>query len=144
MPASKRETIMAAVETLLKTVTAGSISAANVSRTRLAPFTAPDEMPAIKIEQGISSPDEDVNGALTWKLLIKVKVFQKGAIPDKESDLITDSVHSKLMAANALGLNYVIDIMPKESDPNYDYGDQPFVEVNQDFEITYRTNKGET
>ena len=141
---SKREQILVALETLLKTVTAGSISAANISRTRLAPFESPDQMPAIKIEQGISIPDENVLGTLDWKLLVKVKVYQKGAIPDLSADVLTLSIHSKMMAVNALGLSFITDIIPKDNDPNYDFGDQPFVEITQDFEILYRTNKGET
>lgn len=141
---SKREQILVALETLLKTVTAGSISATNISRTRLAPFESPAQMPAIKIEQGISIPDENVLGTLDWKLLVKVKVYQKGAIPDLSADVLTDSIHSKMMAVNALGLSFITDIIPKDNDPNYDYGDQPFVEITQDFEILYRTNKGET
>ena len=139
---SKKETIMAAVETLIKTVTAGSIQADNIVRTRLSPFDVPD-MPAVRIEQGIATPEENKLGKLDWKLIVSVRTYQKGDIPDSEADAICASIHEKMMAANALGLGYIIDIIPKEVDPNYDFAEYPFVEFVQEFEIIYETSKGE-
>lgn len=144
MAASKRETIMARTETVLKTISADIIPTAQITRTRIVPFSKV-KLPFINIRQGPAPADEKTVGKITWKLRIEIDVYQDGtsnAPPDKEADPILNEVSTKMLTAFD-AFTYVIDCTPAGVFPEYDDGDESQVLFTQVFEVNFRTNKGE-
>ena len=117
------EEIMQTIQTVLQ---AGVD--ADVFRGRVDPLEDA-QLPAIGLFQGAEEPERISLPFIDEMLEVRTEVAAKGTQINIETDLneLRRQVHLLLMASNALGLAYVIDIIPNGTDePNIDGAAEKF------------------
>jgi hypothetical protein len=141
MTTSKREAILAAIETAL----AGTTGVGNrIYRSRPEAFSR-GETPALVIEPGSESTidPERTGGAsmckLDWRLTVRIGIITRGAIPDQLADPIMVDIHQRLRT-NAAIKALVMTIYPSDNNWQQADGDQTAGATVCDWSIRYRTN----
>ena len=134
---TKREQILAAVDTLLVT-TAGATG--RVYRSRQEAFSR-NESPAVVIEPGPStSAAEPVSTCkIDHALTLVIAVYARGAIPDQVADPVVQSIHSLLLADRSLG-GLVMDVWPMSRAPEFERAESAAVWEVLTYRVTYRTS----
>lgn len=133
---TKRETILAAVRTVLTGATGVST---RIYRSRVEPI-AREESPAIVVEPLNDTASQNTSlPTLDWAMTVRVSVIVRGAVPDQLADPIIESLHGKLMADLTLG-GYAIDIQPIGVTFNFAEADGAAGEIQCDYRVLYRTS----
>jgi hypothetical protein len=133
---TKRESILAAVLTQLKTISSEIIDDDSIVRSRVNPYQK-SNLPAISVHPG---PDKVENISIPftdWSLIVRVKIYAGGDVPDSLADTIVEAVNDKMVEDTSLG-GLTMDISPLSVTPEFDEGDVTFVEITSEFEIKYR------
>lgn len=133
---TKRELVLEAVKTVLKTMT--SVSAAKVERSRIFPEDESD-CPCVGIEPLEDAENEIALSQFNHTLLIDVIVTCAGTVPDSNADPIVKEVRQKLMADRSLG-GLLMNLTPKGVKYEFDPSGQALVSVFCHFELFYREN----
>ena len=141
MTTSKREQILAAIETALAGTTGvGS----RIYRSRPEAFSR-GETPALVIEPGSESTidPERTGGAsmckLDWRLTVRIGIITRGAIPDQLADPVMVDIHQRLRT-NAGIRALVMTIYPASNDWQTADGDGTAGATVCDWSIRYRTS----
>jgi hypothetical protein len=132
---TKREEILAAITTLLKTMS--SVSASKVVRSRVDPFNSAN-LPCMTIEPLSDLADSNNLAFIDWLLSVRMTVYTKGDIPDQVADPIIDEIHSKLMGDETLG-GLLMGMAPKSVTYEFLEAADSLVAVSYDFDFKYRT-----
>lgn len=132
---TKRESILAAIETILEGVP--GVASGAVYRSRVSALSR-QESPAIVIEPVDDVPEYDNLTFMKWTLYVRISVIVRGAIPDQLADPIVENIYSLLMADRNLG-GKTFDILPAGTYFDMINGDQPIGVIENRFTITYRT-----
>lgn len=131
---TKREAILRAIETKLKTMT--NVSSTNVNRSRIYPEKDKD-FPAIRISPSTDQKDLEKLNVSDWKFMVRIEVFASGSIPDQAADPIVEELNTKIKSDWTLG-GLVMDMRLSSVDPEFFEGSLPSVNMICDFEIYYR------
>jgi hypothetical protein len=132
--ASKRETIMARVATVL----AGTSGVGTrIYRSRVDALSRA-ESPALLIEPVSDSATQDTLSTLAWTLTFRVSIVSRGPIPDQLADAAATDVHSKIMADTTLD-GLTTDILPASVEFQFLEADQTAGVTSLTFTATYRT-----
>jgi hypothetical protein len=131
---TKRETILAAVATAL----AGTAQVGNRIYRSRASALARSESPAIVVEPITDDADNGVVPKLDWRLIVRIAVVVRGAVPDQLADPVVEDVHKRLLTNSAL-LELVSEIVPVRVVFDSIDADQPAGVVMMDYSIRYRT-----
>jgi hypothetical protein len=97
---SKRELILAQVETVLKAVT--ELATDTVYRSRKAP-TRREEGVVVIIEPGKCIPDTSMTTVIDWSLTVNLILQVRSTTPDSDADDFINKIHTAMMADTSLG-----------------------------------------
>ena len=138
--ASKREQILAAIETLLQgTVQVGT----RIYRSRAQAYSR-SESPAISISPGEDNPANAPRtigaslGRLDQVLPVLIEIYVRGDVPDQLADPIGVDVHARMMADRTLG-GLAHEVQPDGWRPEYEPADATAGWIGHKFLIRYRT-----
>lgn len=132
---SKRETILARIETALAGTTGVST---RIYRDRTAAL-AKGEHPALLIlPSGADTCQRNAVGRLEWVLPVSVHVLVYADTPHTTADPIVADVHSKL-AGDATLQNLLVDWVPVNVDFQFLSGDGTIGHITMNFSAAYQT-----
>jgi hypothetical protein len=134
---TKREQILAAVDTLLAATTGAT---GRVYRSRQEAFSR-NESPSVVIEPGPStaSPEPVSTCKIDWSFILVITVYARGAIPDQAADPVVKSIHSLLMSDRSLG-GLVMDIWPGNRDSEFAAAETASLREMLTYRVQYRTS----
>jgi hypothetical protein len=137
MSTTKREQILAAVDTLLAATTGAT---GRVHRSRQEAFSR-NESPSVVIEPGPSTATaEPVSTCkIDHALTLVIAVYARGAVPDQAADPVVKSIHSLLMSDRSLG-GLVMDIWPMSRAPEFERAESAAVWEVLTYRVQYRTS----
>lgn len=131
---SKREQILAAIKTLVASVT----DLETVTRGRPSAF-ARDELPAANIIPISDTPDQPSLPRLQWSLIVRIVVQVRAATEaDSAVDPFLEDIHAALMADVSLG-GLVMDVQPVSTAFQLADSDLEGMIAASDFRIIYQT-----
>lgn len=134
---STRETILAAVQSVLLAATAvTALVGTRIYRTRREQITA---VPALQIEQDGVEAEQMVLGYTDHTMDIVITAFGEGDTPDSAPDAALSAAHAALMADPTLGQSNGVQILPnyRADPPNVDGID--FATIAHRYQVFYRT-----
>lgn len=113
-----------------------------IYRSRVEPL-ARAESPALVLEAMSNVPSQNTSlPTLDHVLTVRVVVIVRANVPDKASDPIVESLHSKLVADLTLG-GLAIDVQPGPTEFTLEQADTPVGVIYCTFRILYRTSVGD-
>ena len=130
-----REQILA---TLATTLASSPSIGAPVYRSRVTPI-ARNESPAVVIEPVQDQGNQEAIPKVDWRMLVRVSIIVRGAVPDQIADPITQGVHSKIMSDLTVG-GLAYDVQPLSVAWEYADADAGAAVVTMDFAVLYRTS----
>lgn len=136
---SKRENLLAAVDTVLKTMS--SVVSASVYRSRMAAFHA-NEFPAVVLAPTGDNPTQPNIAKVDWDFLFSVQVGVRAAmnqIPDQIADPILVEVYDKIMNSSTIN-DLLIERAPGRVAWKIDDADLSICWATMQFAVKYRTN----
>lgn len=131
---SLRETILAAVTTLLTNTTPAG---ANVFRSRVVALTR-NELPAIVVRPKSESLDTDTMNLALRYLIVDIEVHVRGDVPDQQADATLVAAHATLMADRTLG-SKCVSIFEIETQWDFADADQAAGMIVITYKIIYAT-----
>lgn len=141
MSDTKREQILKAITTKMKTITSMSSS---VFRSRVIPFMR-NQFPAYTVEFLTDSPDDSrfPQPIIDWSMVVCVRVFTKAdktndLTPDQVADPLVQAAHQKMVSDLTLG-GLSMDIQPAAVKNEIFDGDLETGIVSLNFLVKYRT-----
>ncbi len=107
---TKRESILAAIQTKLEAVNSPVDLSDRVFRSRKKAVSRA-EAPAVIIEPIRDDNESETIYRLTWSLVVRVSLIVRGDIPDQVADPIIEAIHAAIMTDVSLG-GLSMDIEP--------------------------------
>lgn len=106
---SKRENILAQVETVLKAIP--ELATNGVYRSRKSPLRR-EEGAVVIIEPGRCPADNSMTNVIDWSLNLNLILQVRGTVPEQAADPFINKIHAALMADVTLGgLSYDIQAL---------------------------------
>ncbi len=130
---SKRETILAAITTLLETIP----GTGGVFRAKQPPIVR-DDNPIIVFDWSGEIPNETVIPFMDWQLSVRIEIVARGIIPDQVADPIINLVYAALMSNPTISGN-AMDTFPVQVGNNPVEVDNGGTVIIMDFRIKHRT-----
>lgn len=131
---TKREQIISAIETKLKTLS--TVPDSKVYRSRQDPYAA-KFFPYITIEPDLDSFDQTVSSFTDSELDLKISIFQSGQVPDKAADPILEEVWNKMLSDLSLG-GLAQDLRFRNLQFELGQGEKPFVNATYGLVVKFR------
>ncbi len=136
---TKREQILDALKTVLESVTTPTALSGRVERS-LKVGTDRQEAPVVIVEPINDTPQNESIYRLNWRLLVRISLIVRGAVPDRVADPIIESIHEAIMADISLG-GLSMDVEPGQVNFDLVNADGSGGIIPIDYVVVYQTSR---